>query len=144
MKKFVFVSVLMLLALTSGAQERFSCHFILRDTLSRNIVAEGDGFVQGDCYRLETAAGILYCNGVSRWIYNSESDELVIQDNDISFMSDIDLDSISASRTSVVSYGQFVVEIKDMKRIADPWPGSFFIIDPDSFGPDTIITDLRQ
>ena len=142
MKRIVFLVLLLLAAATAGAQQRFSCRFSMVETESGREVSSGTGYVQDECYRLETGWMTVYCNGKDRWIYSPKSDELVIEKNDVSFLKDISVNR-SADGTAVVVYDRFTVTLTGIKEAADPWPATFFIIDPDLFGDDTIITDLR-
>jgi len=98
--------------------------------------------VQDDCYRLETDWLQVWCNGKDRWIWSSRSDELVIEKNDVSFLQDISVDRLSAGK-AVVKYDTYTITLTDVQEKAEPWSGTFFIIDPELFGDDTIITDLR-
>ncbi|MBR1539161.1 MAG: hypothetical protein IJ636_06610, partial [Bacteroidales bacterium] len=86
--KRVFFLFAILLCTAAGAQTRFSCNFQMVDNASGKTVAEGTGYVQDDCYRLETDWLQVWCNGKDRWIYSSASDELVIEKNDVSFLKD--------------------------------------------------------
>jgi len=131
-----------LLCTASVAQQRFSCNFKMVDIESGKTVAEGRGFVQDDCYRLETDWMQVYCNGKDRWIYSPGSDELVIESNDVSFLKDISV-SKAADGSAVVVYENYTITLTGIKEAAEPWSATFFIIDPESFGDDTIITDLR-
>lgn len=131
-----------LLCTVAGAQQRFSCAFKMVDNVSGKTVAEGKGYVQDECYRLETDWMKVYCNGKDRWIYSSGSDELVIEKNDVSFLKDISV-SKAADGSAVVMYDTYTITLTGIKEAAEPWSATFFIIDPESFGDDTIITDLR-
>lgn len=141
MKKLL-VLFSILLSTAAGAQLRFSCRFTMVDQASGRTVSTGTGYVQDDCYRLETDGLKIYCNGKDRWIYAPESDELVIEKNDVSFLKEIAVNRKSDG-TAVVGYGNYTITLTDIRETETPWPGVFFIIDPDSFGDDTVITDLR-
>ena len=141
MKRFFFLLTL-LLCTAAGAQQRFSCQFTMVDDKTGQTVATGKGYVQDECYRLETDWLQVWCNGKDRWIWSPASDELVIERNDVSFLKDISV-SKSVDGTAVVTYERYTITLTGIKEAADPWPATFFIIDPDSFGDDTIITDLR-
>lgn len=141
MKRTLFLLAI-LLCTVAGAQQRFSCRFTMKENESGREVASGTGYVQDDCYRLETEGMKVYCNGKDRWIWSPASDELVIERNDVSFLKDISV-SKAADGTAVVAYERYTITLTGIKEAADPWPATFFIIDPDSFGDDTIITDLR-
>ena len=140
--KRVILLLSILLCTAAGAQQRFSCSFKMVDNTSGKTVAEGKGYVQDECYRLETDWMQVYCNGKDRWIYSPGSDELVIEKNDVSFLQDITV-SKAADGTAVVVYDTYTITLTGIKEVADPWSATFFIIDPESFGDDTIITDLR-
>ena len=142
MKRIVLLLTLLILSTFAGAQQRFSCQFTMVDNASGKTVASGTGYVQDDCYRLQTEWMQVWCNGKDRWIYSPGSDELVIERNDVSFLQSISV-SRSADGTAVVAYDTYTITLTGIKEQAEPWPGSFFIIDPDLFGEDTIITDLR-
>ena len=142
MKRLILLFSVLLCTL-AGAQERFSCTFKMVDNQTGKEVAAGTGYVQGDCYRLETDWMKVWCNGHDRWIYSPKSDELVIEQNDVSFLKEIIVNR-KADGTAVVAYDQYTITIKDIREQAEPWSGTFFIIDPELFGEDTIITDLRK
>lgn len=142
MKHTVLFAFLLLVTTFAGAQQRFSCRFTMTDTESGKEIISGTGYVQDECYRLEAEALKVYCNGKDRWIYSPGSDELVIETNDVSFLQEIRVTS-AADGTAVVAYDKFTITLTGIKEAADPWPATFFIIDPDSFGDNTIITDLR-
>ncbi|MBQ6299780.1 MAG: hypothetical protein IJK79_05310 [Bacteroidales bacterium] len=140
--KRVILLLTILLCTAAGAQQRFSCSFKMVDNTSGKTVAEGKGYVQDDCYRLETDWMQVYCNGKDRWIYSPGSDELVVENNDVSFLQEIKV-SRAADGTAVVAYDTYTITLTGIKEVAEPWSATFFIIDPESFGDDTIITDLR-
>ena len=141
--KRVILLLTILLCTAAGAQQRFSCSFKMVDNTSGKTVAEGKGYVQDDCYRLETDWMQVYCNGKDRWIYSPGSDELVVENNDVSFLQEIKV-SRAADGTAVVAYDTYTITLTGIKEVAEPWSATFFIIDPESFGDDTIITDLRK
>ena len=140
--KRAFLLLSVLICTVAAGQQRFSCRFSLVENESGRTVLSGDGYVQDDCYRLEAGVMKVFCDGKSRWIYSPGSDELVIEKNDVSFLKDIKV-SRSADGTAVVAYDRYTITLTNIKEAADPWSATFFIIDPDLFGVDTIITDLR-
>lgn len=142
MRRLLFLCLSVLLCSAACAQTRFSCRFTMVSKASGETVSSGTGYVQDDCYRLETDWMQIYCNGKDRWIYSPGSDELVIEKNDVSFLKDIAV-SRKSGGTAVVDYGTYTITLTGIKEAETPWPGTFFIIDPESFGDDTIITDLR-
>ena len=140
MKKLMLLTAVLLCTL-AGAQQRFSCNFKMVDTDGK-VIAEGKGYVQNDCYRLETEWMQVWCNGKDRWIWSPRSDELVIEHNDVSFLDEIAV-TRQAGGKAVVKYGDYTITLTDIQEKDAPWSGTFFIIDPELFGDDTIITDLR-
>ena len=141
--KRIFLLLTILLCTAAGAQQRFSCQFKMVDNGTGKTVAEGKGYVQDDCYRLETDWMQVYCNGKDRWIYSPGSDEMVIENNDVSFLKEIKV-SKAADRTAVVLYDTYTITLTDIQEKPEAWSATFFIIDPAIFGDDTIITDLRK
>ena len=140
MKKLILLTAVLLCTL-AGAQQRFSCNFKMVDTDGK-VIAEGKGYVQNDCYRLETEWMQVWCNGKDRWIWSPRSDELVIEHNDVSFLDEIAV-TRQAGGKAVVKYGDYTITLTDIQEKDAPWSGTFFIIDPELIGEDTIITDLR-
>ena len=140
--KRVMLLLSVLLCTAAGAQQRFSCSFKMVETASGREISSGKGYVQGECYRLETDWMQVWCNGKDRWIYSPGSDELVIEKNDVSFLREISV-SKSADGSAVVAYDAYTITLTGIKEEKEPWSATFFIIDPELFGDDTIITDLR-
>ena len=126
----------------NGSDSGVPCQFAMVDNNTGQTIATGTGYVQDDCYRLETDWLQVWCNGKDRWIWSSRSDELVIEKNDVSFLRDISIDRLSAGK-AVVKYETYTITLTDVQEKTEPWSGTFFIIDPELFGDDTIITDLR-
>ena len=141
--KRVILLLTILLCTAAGAQQRFSCQFTMVDNTTGKTVAEGKGYVQDESYRLETDWMQVYCNGKDRWIYSPGSDEMVIENNDVSFLKEIKV-SKAADRTAVVLYDTYTITLTDIQEKPEAWSATFFIIDPAIFGDDTIITDLRK
>ena len=141
--KRVILLLTILLCTAAGAQQRYSCQFKMVDNTTGKTVAEGKGYVQDESYRLETDWMQVYCNGKDRWIYSPGSDEMVIENNDVSFLKEIKV-SKAADRTAVVLYDTYTITLTDIQEKAEAWSATFFIIDPAIFGDDTIITDLRK
>ena len=143
MKRTLLFAFLLLVTTFAGAQQRFSCRFTMTDTESGKEIISGTGYVQDECYRLEAEALKVYCNGKDRWIYSPGSDEMVIENNDVSFLKEIKV-SKAADRTAVVLYETYTITLTDIQEKPEAWSATFFIIDPAIFGDDTIITDLRK
>ena len=141
--KRVILLLTILLCTAAGAQQRFSCQFKMVDNTTGKTVAEGKGYVQDESYRLETDWMQVYCNGKDLWIYSPGSDEMVIENNDVSFLKEIKV-SKAADRTAVVLYDTYTITLTDIQEKPEAWSATFFIIDPAIFGDDTIITDLRK
>lgn len=149
MKKSILLSLVLVAAAVAafaqtpaGVPERFSCRFKMVDNVSSKVIAEGVGYVQGESYKLETPQMQIWCNGIDRWVYSPVSDELVIQKNDVSFLKDIKVSKASGGKAKV-AYDTYSIEIEDISVRTEPWSATFFIIDPEVFGLDTVITDLR-
>lgn len=140
-RTFLTVSFLALCFLC-GAQTRFTCNFKVTVADSGELVVSGKAFVQDSCYRFESPGGVLYCNGRDRWLHDVAAQELVIQKNDLSMLAGMDLSALKGD-SCTFDYASFKIQLSDIRPISDPWPWEFFIIDPESFGDDTIITDLR-
>ena len=140
--KHTLILLAVLLSTVAGAQQRFSCHFTMVDNATGKTVAAGTGYVQDDCYRIETDWMQVWCNGKDRWIFSPGSDELVIEKNDVSFLNEISVNRTTGGKAEV-KYENYTITLTDIKDVAEPWSGTFFIIDPERFGDDTIITDLR-
>lgn len=142
MKRTFLLLLTILLCTAAGAQQRFSCDFKMVDNASGKTIAAGTGYVQDDCYRIETDWVQVWCNGKDRWIFSPGSDELVIETNDVSFLKDITINRAEGDKAEV-KYGDYTISLTKIREVAEPWSGTFFIIDPDRFGENTIITDLR-
>jgi len=143
MKRYFLILILLLGSLDLMAEElRVVCSFKIVNDEQGTVIMEGKAFIQGDCYRCETAAGTLYCDGKSRWIYNPDSDELVIQKNDISMFDDIDFSSLEKGSCNY-KYQGMTISISGVQKMTEPWPKDFFIMNPELISADTIVTDLR-
>ena len=137
------IAILFFLVCTlSMAQTRFTCSFTVVESTSGELVVSGKAFVQDSCYKCETPGGALYCNGRDRWIHDVANNELVIQKNDLSMLAGLDLSGLKGNSCTLEQAG-FKISLRDIKPVQEAWPATFFIIDPESFGDDTIITDLR-
>lgn len=142
MKRLLFAFILLTVSTLAGAQQRFTCNFRITEKESGEEVASGVAYVQDRCYRCDTENGALYCNGTDRWIYSSASNELVIQQNDLSMFEGLDIGGIKGDHCEY-EYSGFKVSLTNIKKVAEPWSATFFIIDPQIFNDDTVITDLR-
>lgn len=135
--------LLLFVSTLAGAQQRFSCDFTVVDSALGTVVVSGNAFVQGSSYRCETDGGVMYCNGTDRWIYNAKTNELVIQPSDISMFSNFDINKVKGT-SYTYEYDKYKVVLTKIVKVTEPWSATFFIIDPELFDVDTIITDLRQ
>ena len=142
MKRFA-VAIMLLVCTLSGAQNRFSCDFKLYDkkTDAKPLVS-GIAYVQDNCYRIESAEGFVVGNGTTRWLYRSQSEELVIEDDDSSIFRNLTLVQ-SSERTATVTYSKYRAELTKIKS-TEILPVQFFSVDVKSLGPDVITTDLRD
>lgn len=139
--KRLIVFAMLLTSTLAFAQHRFSCRFVATDEEGKPVLS-GTAYVQDDCYRLEMPSMKVWSNGKDRWTYSVNSDELLIQADDMSFLKDIDV-SRSSGDSATVKWENYTIELKEIKQVEEPWSAVFFIIDPDVIGDDTIITDLR-
>jgi len=143
MKRLHLIFFLFLLATSVFAEDlRFTCKFRVEDEQNGTLVVQGTAFVQGECYRCETQNGMMCSDGHSRWIFYSETDELLIQQNDISMFDGVELSAISSGMVCY-SFKNFKVSLSDIKMVKESWPESFFVMDSESMGEETIVTDLR-
>jgi len=142
MKRFILFSVAMLVCISAGAQ-RFSCNFTLLDKETGTVLAAGQAYVQGGCYRFETSDGTLFCDGNTRWIYSHDSDELVIENNVTPVIPDADLNKIQECPGYMVVYDKYKINLSNIKKVSHEWEASFFTIGSNLIGEDTIVTDMR-
>lgn len=142
MKRLFLVVSFLALVSFCGAQTRFTCSFTVVESTSGELVVSGKAFVQDSCYKCETPGGALYCNGRDRWIHDVANNELVIQKNDLSMLAGMDFSGLKGNSCTLEQAG-FKISLRDIQPVQEAWPATFFIIDPESFGDDTIITDLR-
>ena len=142
MKRIFLIVSFLALCVLCGAQTRFTCNFKVTVADSGELVVSGKAFVQDSCYRFESPGGVLYCNGRDRWLHDVANQELVIQKNDLSMLAGMDLGALKGE-SCTFDYSTFKIELSNIRPVSAPWPSEFFIIDPTSFGDETIITDLR-
>ena len=133
---------MLLLADISSAQS-LTCHFKVVVAESGDPVVEGSASVQNPFYRFETENGTLYCDGKTRWIYSKETQELVIQSNDAPVLNEDDFNNLVSKGSYSFDYSRYRIYLTSISQVQKPWPATFFIIDPESFDDETIITDLR-
>lgn len=132
-------------------QGQVSMNFSLKGTDASGVVVsseEGKAHLQGDCYRIECGDMLICCDGKSMWMFNSATEELVIdQDEAMPFMkaSNIRKDQQgNINATYVADDITFKVKVSDILPVSTPWPASFFTIDVDSLSENVIVTDLRE
>ena len=163
MKKIVVIFFATLFAVTAFAQNeaetlwgelkkqgQVSMDFSLRGLDPDGVVVSnesGKAYLQGDCYRVECGPMLICCDGKSMWLYNRDSDELVIDvDEALPFMkaSDVKKDQTGAiNATYVADDITFKVKITNIANPTGRWDASYFTIDPVSLSDDTIVTDMR-
>lgn len=132
-------------------QGQVSMNFSLKGTDASGVVVsseEGKASLQGDCYRIECGDMLICCDGKSMWMFNSSTEELVIDhDEAMPFMkaSNIRKDQKgNINATYVTDDITFKVKVSDIVPVATPWSSSFFTIDMDSLSENVIVTDLRE
>lgn len=159
MKRFVTVYILALAcahicaAQNSGlvgqlaGDGSLTCRFSLTGSSLAGSL-DGNAWVQGDCYRIEADSFLIICNGKTRWIYNSASDELVVEHNNLSFMNNPVEKLADGSYRMVIESvegagASLSVTAYNLKRQKEKYPFEYFLMDPEKISLDTIVTDLR-
>lgn len=141
--KRLLIFLLLSLCTAAGAQNSFSCNFKLFDSRSGDApVMSGIAYVQGNCYRVESADGYVVGDGKSRWVYNSRSEEMVIQADDPSIFRKLTF-AKSSDGKATVTYSVFTAELTKVKAV-DKLPEVFFRVDTSTLGKNVVITDLRD
>ncbi len=132
-------------------QETLSMDFSLKGVDKDGVVVSdetGKAYLQGDCYRIECGDMLICCDGVSMWLYNTSSEELVIDvDGALPFMNATDVKrdqkgNINATYTAddVI----FKVKVSGIKNPGQKYSGHFFKIDESALPEEVIVTDLRD
>ena len=132
-------------------QGQVSMDFSLKGTDKDGLVVSdevGKAFLQGDAYRIECGSMLICCDGTTMWLYNSDTEELVIDyDEALPFMKATNVrkdQQGNINATYAADDITFKVKITNIANPASKWAKSFFVIDPAALGEDTIVTDLRD
>ncbi len=132
-------------------QGQVSMDFSLKGTDKDGVVVsseDGKAYLQGDFYRIECGSMLICCDASTMWLYNSDTDELVIDyDEALPFMKATNVKKDqqgNINATYVADDITFKVKITNIANPAARWAKSFFVIDPAALGEDTIVTDLRD
>ena len=164
MKKIVVIAFILISAFSAYAQNddatlwdelkkqgQVTMNFSLKGTDASGVVVsseEGKGYLQGDCYRIECGDMLICCDGKSMWLFNSATEELVIDhDEAMPFMkaSDIRKDQQGNINAKYVADDiTFKVKVSGVAPVSASWPASFFTVDESSLSDNVIVTDLRQ
>lgn len=164
MKKMIFALAFCLISLSAFSQTdattlwgelkkqgQVSMDFSLKGTDKDGVVISdesGKGYLQGDAYRIECGNMLICCDGTTMWLYNSDTDELVIDyDEALPFMKATNVKKDQKGNINATYAADditFKVKITNIANPASKWDKSFFIIDQATLGDDTIVTDLRD
>ena len=132
-------------------QGQVSMYFSIKGTDSDGVVVtseDGTAYMNGECYRIECGDMLICCDGESMWMYNSSSEELVIDRNEaLPFMraTDVKRDQRGAIYATYEADDiTFRVKITDVQNPTKPFAPNYFTIDVKSLSDDVIVTDLRE
>lgn len=132
-------------------QGTLSMYFSLKGVDKDGVVVSdetGKAYLQGDCYRIECGDMLICCDGGSMWLYNTSSEELVIDgDEALPFMNATDVkrdQQGNVNATYTTEDITFKVKVYGMKNPGQKYSGSFFKIDESALPEDVIVTDLRD
>lgn len=132
-------------------QGQVSMDFSLKGTDPEGVVVSsetGKAYMQGDCYRIECGDMLICCDGTSMWLYNRDSEELVIDcDEALPFMKATDVKKDqkgNVNATYVADDITFKVKVSNITNPSATFAPSFFVIDVKSLSEDVIVTDLRD
>jgi len=164
MKKIVSILFAVTLAVSAYAQTdaatlwgelkkqgTLSMDFSLRGLDKDGVVVTdetGKAYLQGDCYRVECGDMLICCDGKSMWMFNSSSEELVIDhDEALPFMKATDVKKDqkgNINATYVADDVTFKVKVSNIQKPEAQFESSYFTIDTDKLSEDVIVTDLRD
>lgn len=132
-------------------QGQVTMNFSLKGTDKDGVVVseeEGKCSLQGDCYRIECGDMLICCDGKTMWLYNSASEELVIdRDEAMPFMKATNVRKDQKGNVNATYEADditFKVKVSDIVTVQTPWPAEFFTIDETTLPEDAIVTDLRE
>lgn len=70
-------------ALSKGGSVEFTFSFMSKDPSGKTIAEEEGTFIaQGDCFRMNTGALEIFCDGKAKWIYDKVNEEITIFPHD--------------------------------------------------------------
>lgn len=156
MKRFLTI-FLMCICLGAGAQNSnlikelagngsLSCQFTISGSASSGPSITGQAWLQDNCYRVEADTFQIICNGKTRWFYNSKSDELVVENNNLSFL-DNPIEKLPDGSYRMVVKGEggatMTVTAFNLQQKKEKYSFEHFMMDPEKISLDTIVTDLR-
>ena len=156
MKRFLTV-LLIGISLAAGAQNErlvkelagdgsLFCKFAVTGVSTSGSSISGKAWIQDESYRIEADTFQIICNGKTRWFYNASSDELVVENNDLSFLENpLEKLSDGSYRMTVKMQGGAVaiVSVHDIRQQKERYSFEYFMMDPEKISLDTIVTDLR-
>lgn len=132
-------------------QGTLSMEFTLKGVDKDGVVVSdetGKAYLQGDCYRIECADMLICCDGTSMWLYNTSSEELVIDsDEALPFMNATDVkrdQKGNLNATYTADDVTFKVKVSGIKNPGKKFGGTFFKIDESALPEEVIVTDLRD
>lgn len=132
-------------------QGTLSMEFTLKGVDKDGVVVSdetGKAYLQGDCYRIECADMLICCDGTSMWLYNTSSEELVIDsDEALPFMNATDVkrdQKGNLNATYTADDVTFKVKVSGIKNPGKKFVGPFFKIDESALPEEVIVTDLRD
>lgn len=155
MKRFLTIFCLFI-CLAAGAQNAglvkqlagdgsLVCQFLVSGSAMAGSV-KGLAWVQGDSYRIEADTYQITCNGKTRWIYDAKSDELVVENNNLSILDNPVERLADGSYSMTVKWEggkSLTVKVFNLKQQKEKYPFEYFMMDPEKISGDTIVTDLR-
>lgn len=132
-------------------QGQLSMDFTLRGIDTNGVVVtseQGVAYLNGDSYRIECGDMLVCCDGTSMWMYNSESEELVIDhDAALPFMQATNVKRDQTGTIYATYYADdvtFNVKITNLANPSESFAQGFFTIDTSSLSDNVIVTDLRD
>lgn len=121
---------------------------ILDRTGAETGSSSGSAELQYPCFKVSYGALMICGDSKAVWLRDLSSDEVTIYGGNAlnSIFSDKSLKFDQANRIVTINtadggHTDFSIEL--VENMANGWPESHFRMDPSTFGPDTIVTDLR-
>lgn len=128
-----------------AAEGSLTCKFTMTTDGVAGSGIKGTAWIQDNSYRIESDTFQMMCNGKTRWMYNTASDELVIEKNNLSVLDNpVEKLADGSYRMTVRNAGStFHITVYEVKQQKEKYPFEYFMMDPDKISLDTIVTDLR-